>query len=146
MVGTDDVDLTGGTATFANANVGNNKTVTGTGFTLDGAAAGNYSLASSTLTTTADITAKQLTGNFTAANKVYNGLTGATILTRTLTGVVGTDDVDPHRRHRDVRQRQRRQQQDRHRHRVHARLAPRPATTASPHRHSRRRRTSPPSS
>ncbi len=75
MVGTDDVDLDGGTATFANANVGTGKTVTGTGFTLDGAAAGNYSLASSTLTTTADITAKQLTGHFTAADKEYDGTT-----------------------------------------------------------------------
>ena len=56
MVGNDDVSLSGGTATFANADVGQGKTVTGTGFELVGAAKGNYSLASSTLTTTASIT------------------------------------------------------------------------------------------
>ena len=56
VVGNDDVSLSGGTATFANADVGQGKTVTGTGFGLVGAAKGNYSLASSTLTTTASIT------------------------------------------------------------------------------------------
>ena len=55
IVAGDTVTLTGGSATFANANVGTGKTVTGTGFSLTGADAGNYSLASSTLTTTADI-------------------------------------------------------------------------------------------
>ena len=51
----DVVTLTGGTATFADANVGLNKTVTGTGFTITGTDAGNYALATSTLTTTASI-------------------------------------------------------------------------------------------
>ena len=53
----DDVSLVGGTATFDNANVGSGKTVTGTGFALAGTAASDYSLVSSTLTTTANITA-----------------------------------------------------------------------------------------
>jgi len=51
----DDVTLSGGTATFANPSVGQNKTVTGTGFQLAGTDKENYSLASSTLTTTASI-------------------------------------------------------------------------------------------
>ncbi|MGG7379009.1 YDG domain-containing protein, partial [Escherichia coli] len=52
QVAGDDVDLAGGTATFGSKNVGTGKTVTGTGFALTGVDAGNYSLASSTLSTT----------------------------------------------------------------------------------------------
>ncbi len=92
VLGADAVSLTGGTATFATANAGTGKTVTLTGATLTGAAAGNYSL-TSVNTTTADITALGITGNFTAANKVYDGTTAATVLTRTLTGVLGADVV-----------------------------------------------------
>ena len=95
--GTDNLTLVGGTASFADKNVnlvGTPKTVTGTGFTLGGTDAGNYQLASSTLTTTANITAATVSGNFTAADKVYDGGTSATILTRTITtGVIGTDAV-----------------------------------------------------
>ena len=94
VVGADAVSLSGGSATFDNKNVGTDKTVTGTGFTLSGAAAGNYSLASSTLTTTANITNQSLNGGFTAANKVYDGTTDATILTRFVTsGLVSGDSV-----------------------------------------------------
>jgi YDG domain len=50
------VSLTGGTANFDNPNVGSNKTVTATGFTLSGGDSGNYALASTTLTAKADIT------------------------------------------------------------------------------------------
>ena len=93
IISGDTVELSGGTATFNNANVGTGKTVTGTGFSLTGASAGNYSLASSTLTTTADITAKQLTGHFTAADKVYDGTTAATITGRSLTGGIISGDT-----------------------------------------------------
>ena len=41
-IGSDDVGLSGGTATFADRNSGTDKTVTATGFILTGAAAGNY--------------------------------------------------------------------------------------------------------
>ena len=74
--GTDNLTLVGGTASFADKNVnpvGTPKTVTGTGFTLGGTDAGNYHLASSTLTTTANITVATISGRFTAAGKVYNG-------------------------------------------------------------------------
>src|SRR4051795_481441 len=89
----DVVSLTGGTATFGTKDVGTSKTVTGTGFTLSGAQAGNYSLASSTLTTTADITKRDVTGSFTAANKVYDGNTSATATGRSLAGTVTGDAV-----------------------------------------------------
>ena len=56
------MSLVDGSATFGTKNVGTGKTVTGTGFALAGADTGDYSLASSTLTTTADITALAITG------------------------------------------------------------------------------------
>ena len=77
---TANVTLTGGTATFSDKNVGTGKTVTGTGFSLSGSAAGNYTLASSTLTTTANITALTVTGSFTAAGKAYDDATTATTI------------------------------------------------------------------
>jgi hypothetical protein len=51
----DDVSYTGGTAAFDTIDVGVGKTVTGTGLSLSGADAGNYTV-NSTATTTADIT------------------------------------------------------------------------------------------
>jgi hypothetical protein len=92
VVAGDTVTLTGGTATFDSATVGNGKTVTLTGATLTGTHAANYTL-SSVSTTTANITAKALTGSFTASNKVYDGTTAATVATRSLTGVVSGDTV-----------------------------------------------------
>src|SRR5207237_91043 len=73
--------------------VGTTKTVSGVGFSLSGTAAGNYSLVSGTLTTTASITAKSLTASITAANKTYDGTTSAIITGCTLTGLVGQEDV-----------------------------------------------------
>jgi len=87
---TANVILTGGTASFGDANAGIGKTVTLAGATLTGSAAANYNL-SSMGTTTAAITALGITGNFTAADKVYDGNTSATVLTRTLNGVVAGD-------------------------------------------------------
>ena len=59
-----------GTAAFDTASVGAGKTVTVSGLTLTGAAAGNYALSSTTATTTAAITAATVTPAITAANKV----------------------------------------------------------------------------
>jgi hypothetical protein len=92
VLGTDAVTLVGGTATFADRNVGTNKTVTATGLALDGADAGNYTV-NATATTTANITQKSVTGSFTAADKVYDGTTAATITTRQLAGTISGDAV-----------------------------------------------------
>lgn len=86
-------------ATFADKNVnpvGTPKTVTvkdytftvsGTGLTSD------YQLASTSATTTANITPKTITlGPVTAANKVYDGNTSATV-SGTLNGVISSDKV-----------------------------------------------------
>jgi filamentous hemagglutinin family protein len=93
-VGLDDVDFSYSTATFSDAAVGTNKTVTLSGISLTGGDAGNYTLATTT-TAVADINAKTLTlTGFTASNKIYDRTTAATIATAgTLSGVVSGDTV-----------------------------------------------------
>ena len=77
---TGDLVAIGGTATFDTKQVGTGKPVSITGLTLTGADAGNYTLPSATDSTTADITAKGVTvSGLTAANKVYDGTTAATV-------------------------------------------------------------------
>jgi hypothetical protein len=61
VLGPDDVRCTGGTATFDDANVGTNKTVTVTGLDLAGADAGNYSF-DGTATALANIDAAPTVG------------------------------------------------------------------------------------
>src|SRR5207237_370708 len=92
VIGLENVTLTGGTATFDDKTVANGKTVTLTGASLSGLDAGNYVL-DSVATTTANITAKHITGSFTADNKEYDGNTAATVLTRSLSGTISGDEV-----------------------------------------------------
>jgi hypothetical protein len=80
------------TYTFANKNFGNNKPITASGFTLSGSAAANYVIVQPT-GLSANITHFALTGSFTAADKIFDGTTNATILNRSLTGVFGGDLV-----------------------------------------------------
>jgi hypothetical protein len=82
-VGSDVVNHTGGTATFANATTGNGKTVTLAGATLTGAAASNYSLGSVS-TTTANIT--QATPTISVAPTASNITIGQTLANSTLSG------------------------------------------------------------
>ncbi len=85
----------GATGTFAFANVGTGITVTVAGLTISGAQAGDYTL--SEPTTTANITPASLTvTGITAANKVYNASTAATLNTSSaaLVGVVSGDTVN----------------------------------------------------
>jgi fibronectin type 3 domain-containing protein len=91
--GEDDVSLAGGSATFDSKNVGVGKTVLISGLTLMGADAGNYELSSTSVSTTANITAAPVNGSVTAASKPYDATTAAAILTRSLTGVLGSDSV-----------------------------------------------------
>ena len=55
------------------------QTVTDSGMSLAGADAGNYTLANTTATTTADITPATLTVTATGENKIYDGGTTASI-------------------------------------------------------------------
>ncbi len=82
-------------ATFADAMVGNNKTVSLTATsTITGADAPNYSLSlAGAPTTTANITKATVTPTVTIANKPYDGTTAAIIQTRALSTVFGSDDV-----------------------------------------------------
>jgi len=94
VVGTDNVSCTGGSAVFASAAAGTGTTVTATGLQLTGAKAANYTLASTTATTTANIITKALTiSGVTAADKVYDGTLIATLnaASATLQGVVPVD-------------------------------------------------------
>ncbi|MDB6018009.1 MAG: hypothetical protein JWR19_2498, partial [Pedosphaera sp.] len=91
---TNDVYLvtSGYTATFAGTNAGTSISVTVSGLALGGSAVtNNYTLTQPTLS--ADITQAPVTPTVTANNKVYDGTTNATIATRSLTGVIGGDDV-----------------------------------------------------
>jgi uncharacterized repeat protein (TIGR02543 family) len=93
VIAPDDVTLTGGTASFGDKNVGSGKAVSVIGMVLGGANMANYTLASGNASTTADITVASLAASATANNKVYDGTMGATIATRSLTGVIAPDDV-----------------------------------------------------
>lgn len=74
-----DVLTVSGTAAFTDKNVGAGKTVNVTGISISGTDAGNYTLANTTTTTTADITARPLMVTATADNKVYDTTTNATV-------------------------------------------------------------------
>ena len=85
------VSLTGGTASFAGANVANGITVTDSGLSLTGTLAGDYSLSNPIETTTANITPLSISGSVTAGNKVYDGGTEVSITSEILTGVLAGD-------------------------------------------------------
>src|SRR5512139_1259192 len=92
VIGSDAVSYSGGTASFSDKNAAPGKTVTATGLGLSGLDAGNYTV-NTTATTAADITPAALTGSITANNKVYDGNATATIASRSLSGVIGSDAV-----------------------------------------------------
>ena len=88
-LGNDAVTLVYGSASFGDKNAGLGKVVSVNGISASGAAASNYTI-STVATSTADITPAtitQVTG-VTAANKVYDGNTAATLVTGSL-GFVG---------------------------------------------------------
>jgi len=98
-VGNDDVTVTAGTAAFGDKNVGDGKTVTFSGYSLSGTAAGNYSLTAQPANTTANITRLQLTiaAPIGTPTKTYNGntnYTGSGITLGTLTNKVNGDTVN----------------------------------------------------
>jgi len=82
------------TGNFSDKNVGVDKSVVTSGFSISGVNAGNYTLMQPSLK--ANITSKNLTvSGITANNKTYDGTTTATLNTAsgTLNGVLGTDAV-----------------------------------------------------
>jgi len=93
VVGADVVTLGVGAVNFDTPDVGTGKTVTGTLLTLGGVGASNYVLDSATATDLANIAAKALTPVIVANNKVYDGITEATLSSQSVTGTIGADVV-----------------------------------------------------
>src|SRR5207237_2721434 len=81
-----------GNANFSSANAGT-WTVTIANIALGGAAAGNYVLSSTTVSTNAMITPKPVIASVTANNKPYDKTTSATITSCTLAGLIAGDLV-----------------------------------------------------
>jgi arabinogalactan endo-1,4-beta-galactosidase len=85
------------TGTYDSRNVGTGKTVTVTGLAISGADAGQYTLASDSVSETNGIitSATLAVTNLTVADKVYDGTTNATLNANSaaLSGVVSGDDV-----------------------------------------------------
>ncbi len=96
IIGTDEVSLTGGVGNFDDKNVAAGKTVTYTGYSLAGAAAGNYTLnIAVNPTAAADITALQLTiaDPSLSKTKTYDALTAAAVTAGSLTNLISGDAV-----------------------------------------------------
>jgi hypothetical protein len=93
VIGGDNVTLNTSAAAgaFASKNVDTGITVTISGLTLNGADAGNYFLTPPT--TSASITARDLTATANGINKIYDGTTAATVTLGT--DALGSDNVTP---------------------------------------------------
>ncbi len=85
------LSITGNAATFSDKNAGSNKTVIVNGLTLSGADAGNYVLAATTATDTADISKAQAIVTANSLNTVYNGQ-NQTVTGFTASGLVAGED------------------------------------------------------
>ncbi|MDO9570753.1 MAG: MBG domain-containing protein [Hydrogenophaga sp.] len=88
----DSVIYTGGTAQFNDPNAGNNKTVTGTGLSLAGADAGNYTV-NSTANTTADITPAPLVVTADNQTKPYGTVFAFAGTEFTSSGLVNAETI-----------------------------------------------------
>ena len=82
-----------GTAAYDDKSVGEDKTVTFTGFRLEGSAAGNYVLTGQPKAVTATITPMPVALTATAKDKTYDGTLTAELGTVTHSGFVAGDDV-----------------------------------------------------
>lgn len=88
----DEVNLgTSGTASFADPAAGVAKPVSVTGLALFGTKSGNYTLSTTTASTTASITPKALTMTADSVNKVYDGTNTATLANVKVSGILPAD-------------------------------------------------------
>ncbi|MBL8646305.1 MAG: hypothetical protein JNL46_03555, partial [Sphingosinicella sp.] len=93
IVGSEDVEFSAGSGTFASKNVGT-WTITTTGYMLSGGDAGNYTLTQPAVAN-ATISAKALTlTGVTAAGTDYDGDADADLSGGSLVGIVGSEDVE----------------------------------------------------
>ncbi|MGK5011526.1 YDG domain-containing protein [Janthinobacterium sp. MDB2-8] len=94
MVVGDDLAFSSASGAFSDQNAGTGKTVNISGITLTGNDLANYNLTNASATTTASIARKALTViGATAANRVYDGSTVATISGGSLDGLVGKETL-----------------------------------------------------
>ena len=95
--GSDELSVTSVSGAFADKNAGDGKTVNIGNIVLGGADAGNYTLASATATTSADIAKATISGvtGITAQNRTYDGTTDAGLNTgnAAFTGRLGSDEL-----------------------------------------------------
>ena len=89
-----DLTVKTGTAAFADKNVGDNKTVSFSGFELDGSAKDNYTLSAQPVDVKASIRPKSLSVTAAATNRSYEqGDKKVTVTLSNLTGKISSDDV-----------------------------------------------------
>jgi filamentous hemagglutinin family protein len=94
VVGGDVVSLSGtGSAAFVDKNAGANKAVTVSGYTLSGLDAGNYRLVAPASLTASIGKADVTVSGVTAANKVYDGTSAATLNGTAAVSALGSDVV-----------------------------------------------------
>jgi filamentous hemagglutinin family protein len=97
LINGDQLAVTTASGSFTDKNAAAGKTVAISGLTLSGADAGNYTLASSTATTTASITPASISAitGITAVDKVYDRTTAATLSTgaASFTGLINGDQL-----------------------------------------------------
>ena len=94
VVGSDDVTISNGSASFADKHVGTGKPVTFTDYGLTGADAGNYTLSAQPASVTADITAKPISvTGLAATNRAYDSTTRVELIGGTLDDVIHGDTV-----------------------------------------------------
>ncbi len=92
VIGSDQITFSS-TPTFASVNVGTGITVTASSITISGADAGNYTLATTSKTITANITQKALTASMVVADKTYDATTTATPTFTITNGLVGSQTL-----------------------------------------------------
>lgn len=93
----ENLKVVAGKAAYDNKNVGKGKTVTFTGFALEGDAAANYKLTAQPEAVTADITVKEIkiVDAVVETSKIYDGSTDAKITEKgTFDGLIDGDKVD----------------------------------------------------
>lgn len=86
------LNTTNAAGAFEDKNVGPGKLVQVSGLAISGADMGNYTLTQPVAQAT--ISPATVTPSVTVAGKVYDGTTAATITGRSVSGVMGTDDVN----------------------------------------------------
>ncbi|MCE7798872.1 YDG domain-containing protein [Sphingobium sufflavum] len=94
ILGQDAVSLVAGSGSVTTKDVGTNKAVTASAFTLSGTDAANYSIAAQPTGLTATISGKTLTlSGVSATGRDYDGTASVALTGGTLSGILGSDSI-----------------------------------------------------